>query len=551
MNHAITQLGRALLATALLWGMSSASATTAPASEPDPEAATEAGSAPAAGKSSTADHSKFEALNEDFATGPEVTEACLQCHTEAAKQVQRTKHWTWEYLNPVTKQKLGKKNVINNFCTSISTNQTFCSACHVGYGWSDDSFDFTSETNVDCLACHDTTGKYKKIPGLSGHPNYERMEWPPHSGKFRDPVDLKQIAQNVGKTSRKTCGACHFYGGGGNAVKHGDLDNSLEEPLRYLDVHMDAQGLDFSCGKCHLSDSHEVTGSRYAPTAADDQGILIRGKQEDRNPTTCVACHGNEPHDGNTFVTAKLNAHTDRIACQTCHIPEFARGNVSTKMTWDWSTAGKLDEEGHPFKQLASDGRVSYDSKKGHFTFDRYVIPEYVWFNGNVEFTLFGDKVTDDKVKINAFQGSAGDPDSRIWPVKVFRGKQPYDVGNETLAVFHTAGKDDAAYWGNFDWDKALEVGMRSQGVEYSGEMKFVETEMSWPITHMVAPKEDALSCQQCHKENGRLEAITGIYMPGRNNTPLIDRLGWTLALLTLVGVLVHGGIRYIMSKRG
>jgi octaheme c-type cytochrome (tetrathionate reductase family) len=421
----------------------------------------------------------------------------------------------------------------------------------VGYGWSDDSFDFTAEANVDCLVCHDTTGEYKKIPGLSGHPNYERMEWPPHSGKFREPVDLKKVAQNVGKTSRATCGACHFYGGGGNAVKHGDLDNSLQNPLRYLDIHMDAKGLNFSCGKCHLSDSHEVSGSRYAPTAADDKGVLMRGKADGRNPTTCVACHGNTPHEGNNFVTAKLNSHTDKIACQTCHIPEFARGNVSTKMTWDWSTAGKLDEEGHPIKQMASDGQVSYDSKKGHFTFDRYVIPEYVWFNGNIKYTLFGEKVTEDKVKINDFQGSADDPNSRIWPVKVFRGKQPYDTGNETLAVFHTAGKDDSAYWGNFDWDKALKVGMQSQGMNYSGEMTFVETEMSWPITHMVAPKEDALSCQQCHKENGRLAAITDIYMPGRNNTPLIDKLGWTIALLTLIGVLVHGGIRYIMSKRG
>jgi octaheme c-type cytochrome (tetrathionate reductase family) len=550
MNKAIMDLRRVFIVTACLLFAGNASATAADASAAQgTAAATE--EQPVAKKGSTADHSKFKELEKTFATGPEVTKACLECHTEAAKQVQKTKHWTWEYLNPVTEQKLGKKNVINNFCTSISTNQTFCSACHVGYGWSDDSFDFTAEANVDCLVCHDTTGEYKKIPGLSGHPNYERMEWPPHSGKFREPVDLKKVAQNVGKTSRATCGACHFYGGGGNAVKHGDLDNSLQNPLRYLDIHMDAKGLNFSCGKCHLSDSHEVSGSRYAPTAADDKGVLMRGKADGRNPTTCVACHGNTPHEGNNFVTAKLNSHTDKIACQTCHIPEFARGNVSTKMTWDWSTAGKLDEEGHPIKQMASDGQVSYDSKKGHFTFDRYVIPEYVWFNGNIKYTLFGEKVTEDKVKINDFQGSADDPNSRIWPVKVFRGKQPYDTGNETLAVFHTAGKDDSAYWGNFDWDKALKVGMQSQGMNYSGDMTFVETEMSWPITHMVAPKEDALSCQQCHKENGRLAAITDIYMPGRNNTPLIDKLGWTIALLTLIGVLVHGGIRYIMSKRG
>lgn len=496
---------------------------------------------------STADHAKFKELQKNFKTGPEVTKACLGCHTEAAKQVHKTKHWTWEFLNPVTKQRLGKKNIINNFCTSVQTNQTFCSACHIGYGWKDDKFDFTKEENVDCIACHDTTGKYKKIPGLSGHPNYKLMEWPPHSGKFREPTDLKKIAQKVGKTSRTSCGNCHFYGGGGDAVKHGDLDSSLKKPLRYLDVHMDAKGLNFSCGECHLSDSHEVSGSRYSPSATDDKGALIRGKDDGRNPTTCVACHDNAPHKEN----AKLNDHTDKIACQTCHIPQFARGNLPTKMTWDWSTAGRLDENGKRIQLRNSAGRVAYDSKKGDFTYESFVNPEYVWFNGNVKYTLFGEKVDrSDVVKINQFMGGPDDPDSRIWPVKVFRGKQPYDVGNQTLAVFHTAGKDDAAFWKKYNWDKAMEVGMAAMGMKYSGQMEFVKTEMSWPITHMVAPKEDALSCAQCHKENGRLQNVAGIYMPGNNNTPIIDRLGFGLAIFALLGVLMHGGIRVLTSRK-
>jgi len=35
---------------------------------------------------STSDHTKFKALQRDFDSGPEVTEACLTCHTDAAKQ---------------------------------------------------------------------------------------------------------------------------------------------------------------------------------------------------------------------------------------------------------------------------------------------------------------------------------------------------------------------------------------------------------------------------------------------------------------------------------
>jgi hypothetical protein len=46
-------------------------------------------------------------------------------------------------------------------------------------------------------------------------------------------------------------------------------------------------------------------------------------------------------------------------------------------------------------------------------------------------------------------------------------------------------------------------------GAPFSGEYGFVETAMYWPITHMVAPAEDALECNDCHTaENGRLDFI-------------------------------------------
>ena len=38
-------------------------------------------------------------------------------NTEAAKQIQKTNHWTWEFLNPDNKQRLGKRNILNNFCS--------------------------------------------------------------------------------------------------------------------------------------------------------------------------------------------------------------------------------------------------------------------------------------------------------------------------------------------------------------------------------------------------------------------------------------------------
>jgi len=63
----------------------------------------------------TADHSKFKSLQQTFSSGPEVTAACLGCHTEAAMQFHKTIHWTWKDPSDVS-GKTGKAGLtLNNF----------------------------------------------------------------------------------------------------------------------------------------------------------------------------------------------------------------------------------------------------------------------------------------------------------------------------------------------------------------------------------------------------------------------------------------------------
>ena len=497
---------------------------------------------------STADHSKFDELKGPFAKGPDVTKACLKCHTEASKQLHKTKHWRWQLTHPETGQELGKKIVINSFCGSITSNYPRCTSCHIGYGWKDASFDFTSEENVDCLVCHDSTGTYKKFPAGAGHPVYKEKEFPPKSGKIWKPVDLAKVAQSIGKTSRQTCGACHFYGGGGDAVKHGDLDSSMTNPDKNLDVHLDKDGLNFSCATCHMGKAHDVKGSRYSTIAKDSHGIDVPGRQ---NPSrnTCESCHGAEPHPRD--VNNKLNEHTDKVACQTCHIPTFARGGKATKTWWDWSTAGKKKPNGKPIVKKDERGNVLYHTKKGDFLWEDNVVPEYAWYSGETRFKALDEKFDPSQViAINTFKGDYNDPDARIWPFKVMRGKQPYDKGNNTLVISHLFGKDSNAYWKNFDWNKAIAAGMKEAGAEFSGEYGFVETTMHWPLTHMVAPANQALTCDSCHSKDGRLDKLTDFYLPGRNDFALLDKLGWLIVLATLAGVLIHGLGRLLFKKK-
>lgn len=493
---------------------------------------------------STADHGKFKELQQSFQSGPEVTKACLACHNDAAKQVQHTKHWTWEVIDPKSGQKLGKKNVINNFCTSTVSNEKDCMACHAGYGWQDKNFDFTKEESVDCLICHDSTGTYRKLPGDAGHPIYERKEFPHGSGKFVEPVDLQKVAQKVALPSRSNCGSCHFFGAGGDGTKHGDLDSSLRNPPRHLDVHMDAKGLNFSCVTCHKTSQHQVAGSRYEFAASRTGKPQPQGKFDD-NPASCQSCHGDKPHKESLLHAERLNTHTDKLACPTCHIPEYSRSSVGTEKSWDWSAATKMGPDGKPQFVKDSAGRRAFDSKKGNFVWDSYLKPEYRWFNGKVSFKTIGDKIDPSRtVEINHPEGGPDQPGARIWPFKVHRGKQAYDPENKNLLVVHTAGEDDTALWHNFDWPKAIETGMRTAGLPWSGKYDFVATEMSWPLAHMVAPKGDAVPCAQCHSDAGRLQGIDGIYLPGRDRNRLLDMIGWSVVLLALLGVLTHGVIR-------
>jgi hypothetical protein len=50
-------------------------------------------------------------------------------------------------------------------------------------------------------------------------------------------------------------------------------------------------------------------------------------------------------------------------------------------------------------------------------------------------------------------------------------------------------------------------------------------------------------------RQGGRLEKLTGFYLPGRDFSPWLERLGKALLLLSLLGVIVHGSARIWISR--
>jgi hypothetical protein len=180
------------------------------------------------------------------------------------------------------------------------------------------------------------------------------------------------------------------------------------------------------------------------------------------------------------------------VACETCHVPDFARIEP-TKVWWDWSKAGE-DRPGS--KDIF--GNETYNKMKGEFKWAKDVIPAYKWYNGSAKYYSFGDKINPSKVvELNTLNGNIKDPKARIAPFKVMRGKQIYDSKNDYLIIPKLFGKD--GYWKTYNWDSASQLGMKEVNLPYSGSHSFIETEMYWPINHMVAPKDKALKCTSCH----------------------------------------------------
>jgi len=444
-----------------------------------------------------------------FATNPyEGTESCLDCHGKMAEEILTTAHFKWDgvaqnIVGAAQGQIHGKRDILNNFCIAVPSNEGRCTQCHAGYGWVDQTFDFEDPENIDCLVCHDQTGLYAKAKTTGGLP------------ETNPPVPLNQVAQSVamGRPTIDNCIDCHAKAGGGDNVKHGDLAMSLANTTAEYDVHMgtsDSGGLDFECVACHGVDrtpppesellSHGIGGMPYHSV---DEGDM-RG---------CDDCHGSAliVHAG-LSVEPIIQTHTS-LACQVCHIPAFAR-QTSTKTEWYWETAGEVRDPIPP--DPVDPTRPSFDRKKGDFVWAFDVRPTLRFFDGTWEKAIIGVSDTyavgegtpENPVVLGAPVGDCNDGDSMIYPFKKMIGNQPADVVNRRILVPHLFGSAGGpnAFWGNWDWDGALLDASAITGQPYqAGDYGFVNTAMYLAVNHEIAPQEMALgyggvsACADCH----------------------------------------------------
>ncbi len=426
------------------------------------------------------------------------TTQCLNCHGKIGDDVMTTAHWKWEGVSSniagYEAGTHGKKDLINNFCQAVPSNEGRCTQCHIGIGWKDKSFDFGNPKNIDCLACHDQTGTYKKGATTAGAP---------------DPtVDLNKVAQSVGTNlgvpPRSTCVFCHSRAGGDDNVKHGDISTDMTATTKQYDVHMGTDGGNFTCVKCH-----QVKKDSAGNTLSHGIGGMAFHSIDEGAMQVCSDCHGavTSIHAG-TSVESLVQSHS-RLACQVCHIPTIAR-KVSTMVDWRWAEAGLDAAPGScaPADPAVLPARPTYSKLKGCFTWKNNVRPTLRYFDGKWNRVMLNvnDQYASLPVDLASPTATYQTPGAMIYPFKRMTGNQPADSANKTVLVpnlFGNATTDPDAYWVSFDWGRALASGTFYTGQPYSGTYEFVDTVMLLKVDHEVAPAEQAYGkdngCADCH----------------------------------------------------
>jgi hypothetical protein len=428
-------LRTALLATALAVApVLAAAAEAAPASKKDPHAG----------------------LADALKGGYQGPATCEECHPGTARAFLDTVHW--KHASKVTnvdgldpKVEYGMKNRIYTFCNGNDlvndlkqipqnalgkTKITGCNSCHPGNHLSEvGSTGPEAEAAIDCLVCHSSKYDVSK-----------RKPFKTPDGKVALGQDRSvEAAAAVGKPGVKNCMICHESAGGGQLIKRGFA----------FDAEHDAHAKKgMTCVDCHEAKGHKIpTG--FDPNNWANDGVRL----------SCAGCHGDKPHNDPDY-----DAHTAKIACQTCHIPTTGGAVAKDFTRWTKDSATGFWEPTTIRRDPAS------------------TRPVYAWFNGQVENTphRIGPK------------GDRRDPKSRITPFKLYQGRAYYDRKTGTLL--------------SMDFAPPTATGNTLAGVASAAKtlgLKSYDPVPGWQTiyfanSHLVT-KEKALSCDRCHVADGVL----------------------------------------------
>lgn len=377
----------------------------------------------------------------------------------------------------------GKWKEVNTYCTAPEPADFACRSCHVSTG----KVANNTINDTDCLICHNDT--YRRALGPQTNA-VNVTDWQGNLKTYNFPVKVNgdyqfqprydlmppgttmlSLAQNVHLPTRQTCLTCHAKAGGGDGVKRGDLAmENVASTNANLDVHMDADGANLTCQSCHVPQNHLIPG----------KGIDLRVSEG--GTVSCEQCHTVAPH-----LDSKLNTHTAHGACQTCHIPRFAKATVGTEMSRDWRSPH--------WNPGGCNGQGAWI---GHEVKGNNVIPTYKFWNGTSDVYNFGETITPENGVYNMAKTLGTIQDGKLYPIKVHTAVQPVSTSTNRMIQY-----DVLWQFMTGKYEEAAARGLSFMGL--TGGYSWVNTSADQLITHGAEPKANALQCTSCHGSTAQM----------------------------------------------
>lgn len=287
-----------------------------------------------------------------------------------------------------------------------------CNGCHIGAAWN------PTKSTANCVTCHNTA-----TPTAAASPTVAN------------------------------CMTCHKK----DTEKRGDIFTPD------TDVHL-AAGM--VCQDCHvrMTDPAGVSDHQFARgTSLDTSEPTVKGTM------SCLSggCHPAQPHPGTTDRATSLNAHLDKVACETCHTARSRPGAALGSRQWNVFTAA-----GTPLSTMRAPGWK----------------PVYKWYDntgagaaGYFELPILGvaERRAAPGAKIYPFN-----PITVTWFVQKKRSRfdEVIPVPAVKLADTNRDGTTSVA-----EMQKVYK-----QATLKTADMNFI-------ISHSVRPAAEALFCHDCH----------------------------------------------------
>jgi hypothetical protein len=413
---------------------------------------------------------------------------CISCHNSQAAAMYQGVHYQWagsaaEMTNgPAIQGKMDAvdgSSALNAYCINIQGSWGPCGSCHVGTGAKPVATatpDAAQLASIDCLMCH-------KNPAIATP--YARVR-NATTGLFEPSatVDMNNVVRTVIKPVRSACLGCHAKAGGGDAVKRGDLALASGNTTdANYDVHMATTRGNLACQRCHTYTNHRVAG-RGTDLRPEDSTVEVTCSTSTCHPTKNSLTSGHS--------SSGVSHHIGRVACQTCHLPRYAKDATDvaptptnptelTEMHRDWTL---------PEWSTVNNRYEPTQTKAGN------LIPKYTFWDG----TSWGNNAFNDAVidpatgnyKVSRPNGGINTANTKLYPFKFKTAYQPFANGKLVTPKV-------ATYFSTGNFDLAVQDGLTYMGMP-GAAYTLVTTDEYQVLNHQIPPASgNVLACNSCH----------------------------------------------------